>query len=501
MRTVGFESNEQHGVEFQDGYLIMVFISLKKLVNLCENMDPPANKGTQVTQSCEPANATIATQSVAPPNPSDKPPLHPQTQVSEKASGRKPSKAWDHFNKVIDEKGNIKGVCKHCGKEYLANGRVHGTSNLLSHIKNCAKNLDKDFGKGQQTLAFEHGQDSVNLVATTFTENLSYMCLTTHFIDDDWKLHKRILNFCQVQDHKEETVGRHIETCLFEWSIESLFTMTVDNASSNDITFKLLKKRCKDWRGTILGHEFLHMRCCAYILNLIVGDGLKEVDESIARVRDAINYVRSSPNRLANFKKCVEKRKIESKSLLCLDVPTRWNSTYLMLESAVKFEKAFVLLEEEDSNFVPYFRDGNRNDVPPTEFSQFLDEEDEEVNKSDVDRYLGESCEASNDPKFDILAWWKVNSSKYAVLSQVAKDVLAIPVSTVASKSTFSTGGRILDPFCSSLSPMMVESLLCSQNWLQSSVPISLCRAMDDVEQLEEYEPEEDRMEQKRQKL
>lgn len=100
-----------------------------------QNMDPPANEGTQVTQSCEPANATIATQSAAPPNPGDKPPLHPQTQVNEKASGRKSSKAWDHFNKVIDEKGNIKGVCKHCGKEYLANGRVHGTSNLLSHIK------------------------------------------------------------------------------------------------------------------------------------------------------------------------------------------------------------------------------------------------------------------------------------------------------------------------------------------------------------------------------
>ena len=29
-------------------------------------------------------------------------------------------------------------------------------------------------------------------------QNLCYMSLTGHFIDDDWKFHKRILNFCQV---------------------------------------------------------------------------------------------------------------------------------------------------------------------------------------------------------------------------------------------------------------------------------------------------------------
>ena len=54
------------------------------------------------------------------------------------------------------------------------------------------------------------------------------------------------------------------------------------------------------------------------------------------------------------------------------------------------------------------------------------------------------------------------------MLSKVAKDVLAIPVSTVASKSAFSIGGHIVDP-----SPLMVQNLVCSQNWLQATVPIS----------------------------
>jgi hypothetical protein len=39
-------------------------------------------------------------------------------------------------------------------------------------------------------------------------------------------------------------------------------------------------------------------------------------------------------------------KKILFKGLLCLDVVTRWNSTYKMLEGAEKCESAFVLMKE-----------------------------------------------------------------------------------------------------------------------------------------------------------
>ena len=68
--------------------------------------------------------------------------------------------------------------------------------------------------------------------------------------------------------------------------------------------------------------------------------------------------------------------------------------------------------------------------------------------------------------KFEILGWWKVNSNRYQVLSKLARDVLALPVSTVAFESAVSTRGRILDPFRSSLSPLMVQNLVCAQDWL-----------------------------------
>ncbi|KAI3844962.1 hypothetical protein MKX03_032966 [Papaver bracteatum] len=91
--------------------------------------------------------------------------------------------------------------------------------------------------------------------------------------------------------------------------------------------------------------------------------------------------------------------------------------------------------------------------------------------KSELERYLVDDCEPSTRD-FDILAWWQANSTKYKVLSLMAKDILAIPVSSVASECAFSTGKRILTPWRSSLSARTVEALLCTQSWLQK--PISL---------------------------
>jgi hypothetical protein len=67
--------------------------------------------------------------------------------------------------------------------------------------------------------------------------------------------------------------------------------------------------------------------------------------------------------------------------------------------------------------------------------------------------------------------------------------VLAIPVSTVVSEAAFSTGGRILDPFRSSLSPSTVQALVYYQNWLSlASIPINISNYMDYIENSEMIE-------------
>ncbi len=202
--------------------------------------------------------------------------------------------------------------------------------------------------------ALENNTQRVCLTTDTWysLQNINHMCLTVHFIDNDWKLHKRILNFCPISSHKGDDIGREIEKCLHDWKLDNVFTITVDNASSNDTAIAYLKRKLKDRSSTVLGCDFIHMRCVAHILNLVVQDGLKESDLTISKIREAVRFVRASPQRLNTFKECVKHEKIGSKSHLCLDVVTRWNSTYLMLETAVKFQKAFERLEEIDSKYV-----------------------------------------------------------------------------------------------------------------------------------------------------
>ena len=82
---------------------------------------------------------------------------------------------------------------------------------------------------------------------------------------------------------------------------------------------------------------------------------MKEHNEFVIKIRNAVRYVRSSPARLDAFKKCVEYVKISNKSLLCLDVETRWNSTYLMLYATKKFEATFVKLQYHDAKYKKHF--------------------------------------------------------------------------------------------------------------------------------------------------
>jgi hypothetical protein len=90
--------------------------------------------------------------------------------------------------------------------------------------------------------------------------------LTAHWIDEGWNLNKEILNFCQVSTHKGETIGQAIESCLLEWRIDNILTVTVDNASSNNLTIKYLKRVTSNWVTNILSNDFMHVRCCTHIV-------------------------------------------------------------------------------------------------------------------------------------------------------------------------------------------------------------------------------------------
>ena len=96
---------------------------------------------------------------------------------------------------------------------------------------------------------------------------------------------------------------------------------------------------------------------------------------------------------------------------------------------------------------------------------------------NELDRYLEEETFPRQDG-FNILEWWALHSSKYPVLSQIARDVLAIPASVVPSESAFSTGQRVISDYRSRLKSTTVEALICLQSWFKKYE--SLADVVDD---------------------
>ncbi|XP_050891095.1 zinc finger BED domain-containing protein RICESLEEPER 2-like [Lathyrus oleraceus] len=88
--------------------------------------------------------------------------------------------------------------------------------------------------------------------------------------------------------------------------------------------------------------EFFHIRCSAHVLNLIVQEGLKVDSEALHKIRESVKH---------KFRDCVEDVGINVSGGLRFDVSTRWNSTYLMLESALQYRKAFEFYKVADRSY------------------------------------------------------------------------------------------------------------------------------------------------------
>ncbi|XP_074279075.1 zinc finger BED domain-containing protein RICESLEEPER 2-like [Silene latifolia] len=538
----------------------------------------------------------------------------------------------------------FKGFCKDMNPQFVIPSRFTVARDCYQLYLEKRTQLQEFFGNMSSRVC-------LTTYCWTSGQNLGYMCLTAHFIEADWNLHKRIINFCQIPGHSGKVIGQSIEKCLLGWDLKNVLTVTVDNASSNDVAVDYLRRKFNNSECDIMEGKYLHMRCASHILNLVVKDVLSDLERSIVKIRTLVKFVRSSPTRTQKFMACALEEKISTKSLLCLDVETRWNSTYLMLDTAMKFKKAFGLLLNKDtqlqkemrklkepllasnwkevSYFLPFLKifydatlkmSGSRyvtsNSFVDVIFgvgqviSEHFLHENEGIKtmaakmKVKYDKYWGKienlnlflfvslildprckfgyvdwmvkkaygqekgkmlslnisyffqslfdfyaaptaakeaSCSSSSttttskevrskecesndmfnfdslmgdkfeiemgggvvkktkwekyleddresrDRSFNVLQWWKDNQKRYPKLSLMARDVLVIPVSTVASESAFSTGGRILDSFRTSLAPSTVEALICAQDWLRTTnSPLVIEDAMNEMERLQE---------------
>ncbi|XP_066163781.1 zinc finger BED domain-containing protein RICESLEEPER 2-like [Oryza sativa Japonica Group] len=100
----------------------------------------------------------------------------------------------------------------------------------------------------------------------TSNQNLCYMALVAYYIDKNWTMQCRVLNFVELDPpHTGNVIGQAIFDCLAEWKIEDkVITITLDNASNNDTTVKGLKAKLAARRSSCYNAKYFHQALDSY---------------------------------------------------------------------------------------------------------------------------------------------------------------------------------------------------------------------------------------------
>jgi hypothetical protein len=187
----------------------------------------------------------------------------------------------------------------------------------------------------------------------TSNQNLCYLALVAHYIDDEWNMQSRVLNFIELDPpHSGNIIAQAVFECCQEWKIEDkIMTMTMDNASSNDVAATNLTGRFKARKSAKFIPKYFHVRCCAHIINLIVNDGIAPLEPLIGKLRETVKYLKKSPLRMKNFRVVCDSLKVDVEKGLCLDVSIRWSSTHRMLDASILYREALDEYAQQDLNY------------------------------------------------------------------------------------------------------------------------------------------------------
>lgn len=171
---------------------------------------------------------------------------------------------------------------------------------------------------------------SITCDGWTSMANENYITVTCHFVDDNFVLRSAVLStnkLNELTNHSASNISNSLKFVLRSWSIfEKVSCIVTDNANAMICACNLLEKR--------------HMPCVAHTLNLLVQDALNG-SEAISKLRKKckviVTFFKSST--IANEKLKIEQRSDNPYSLL-QEVPTRWNSVYLMFERITSTNEA-----------------------------------------------------------------------------------------------------------------------------------------------------------------
>ncbi|XP_059428518.1 zinc finger BED domain-containing protein RICESLEEPER 2-like [Corylus avellana] len=226
----------------------------------------------------------------------------------QKRERQKTSKVWNDFVSVTIG-GVKKSQCNWC-KRLFAIEKSSTTSTLNRHLTSCVRYVEFSSSKKQSTLSFEPSSDN-----------------------DGVEHHHRYVDLLS----KNVIYGGDLPFCGFNLVPPK---KNFKFLQSNDSAIRIIKDDFELKNALLVGGRLFHVRCCAHITNLLVQFGLAEIRGIIDDVRQGIKYIVTSESRLNVFSEIAKRLHLPCKKLI-LDVPTRWNNTYLMLDTAIKFKEVF----------------------------------------------------------------------------------------------------------------------------------------------------------------
>ncbi|KAL5723530.1 hypothetical protein ACHQM5_006919 [Ranunculus cassubicifolius] len=180
---------------------------------------------------------------------------------------------------------------------------------------------------------------SITLDFWTSYEQVYYMSVTGHWIDENWVLHKVLLDVCHIPYPCGASDIYHTLLKVFKfYNIDQsrILCCTHDNSQNAFNACNTLNKDDLDGRKAV---SFCHIPCAARTLNMIIEDGLRTAKPMISKIREFALVMNTSTEMSDDFRQITTAYQ-EGSWKFPIDTSTRWSGSYTMLDMVHKASKS-----------------------------------------------------------------------------------------------------------------------------------------------------------------